>query len=83
VPFWLLAAIAIACGVLLSEELVPFAVVETITGVTHRQLLPATKLAKHGWRVESASAPLTLLPFTVISDEPFPRIFSLADRPRT
>jgi hypothetical protein len=30
-----------------------------------------TIVAKHSWRVESASLPLTLLPFTAIWDEPY------------
>ena len=58
--------VALLCG-----PLVLFAVGETSPAVTRRQLLAATKLAKHRWRVESASAPLTLLPFTAIWDEPY------------
>jgi uncharacterized protein len=56
---------------LLSGPIVLFAVGETSPVVTRRQLLAAMKLAKHSWRVESASAPLTLLPFTAIWDEPY------------
>jgi len=56
---------------LLSGPLVLFAIGETSPAVTRRQLLAATKLGNGSWRVESASGPLTLLPFTAISDEPY------------
>jgi DUF1680 family protein len=58
--------VALLCG-----PIVLFAVGESLPAVTRWQLLAATKAAKHSWRVESAAAPLTLLPFTAISDEPY------------
>ena len=58
--------VALLCG-----PIVLFAVGESLPAVTRRQLLAATKAAKHSWRVELAAAPLTLLPFTAISDEPY------------
>jgi DUF1680 family protein len=58
--------VALLCG-----PIVLFAVGDAVPAVTRRQLLAATKSAKHSWRVESASRPLTLLPFTAISDEPY------------
>jgi DUF1680 family protein len=58
--------VALLCG-----PIVLFAVGETLPALTRGQLLAATKLAKHSWRAESASAPLTLLPFTAIRDEPY------------
>jgi DUF1680 family protein len=58
--------VALLCG-----PLVLFAIGDTSPAVTRQQLLTATKQAKDGWRVETAAAPLTLLPFTAISDEPY------------
>jgi uncharacterized protein len=58
--------VALLCG-----PLVLFAIGETSPAVTRRQLLAATKLGNGSWRAESASRPLTLLPFTAISDEPY------------
>jgi DUF1680 family protein len=56
---------------LLVGPLVLFAMGETAPAVARRQLLAATKSAKNSWRVETAAAPLTMLPFTSISDEPY------------
>jgi DUF1680 family protein len=58
--------VALLCG-----PLVLFAVGETSPAVTRHQLLSATKQARDSWRVETAAAPLTLRPFTGISDEPY------------
>jgi uncharacterized protein len=56
---------------LLSGPLVLFAVGETPPQVTRQQLLSAAKQAKDRWKVRTTAAPLTLLPFTGISDEPY------------
>ena len=56
---------------LLSGPLVLFAVGETSPTVTRRQVLSAMKQAKDSWKVLTSTVPLTLLPFTGISDEPY------------
>ena len=57
--------VALLCG-----PLVLFAIGERPPVVTSQQLLAAKK-AGESWRVESSGAPLNLLPFTAISDEPY------------
>jgi hypothetical protein len=61
-----LDAVARLCG-----PLVLFAVTETATAVTRPQLLAAAKLGSQNWQVQTTAAPLKLLPFTAISDEPY------------
>jgi len=56
---------------LLSGPLVLFAITEKPPKVTSLQLLAAKKTAGQSWQVETAAAPLTMLPFTAISDEQY------------
>jgi len=56
---------------LLSGPLVLFAITEAAPGVTRQQLLSAKKTGEQKWQVETAAAPLNLLPFTAISDEQY------------
>jgi hypothetical protein len=58
--------VALLCG-----PLVLFAVTDSAPAVTRRQLLSARKLGEENWQVETAAAPLKMLPFTAISDEPY------------
>jgi hypothetical protein len=48
-----------------------FAVTSTPPVVTSRQLLAAKKTGLQNWQVETAAAPLNMLPFTAISDEQY------------
>ena len=54
---------------LLSGPLVLFAI--TPPKVTSQQLLAARKIGAQSWHVETSAAPLTMLPFTAISDEQY------------
>ena len=56
---------------LLSGPLVLFAITETPPKVTSQQLLAARKIGAQSWHVETSAAPLTMLPFTAISDEQY------------
>jgi DUF1680 family protein len=56
--------VALLCG-----PLVLFAIGDTSPAVTRQQLLAAAKTEKNNWRAETAGTPLTLMPFTAISDE--------------
>jgi DUF1680 family protein len=58
--------VALVCG-----PLVLFAITEAQPAVTSKQLLSAKKVGAQKWQVETAAAPLTLLPFTSISDEQY------------
>jgi DUF1680 family protein len=58
--------VALLCG-----PLVLFGAGETAPAVTRQQLLAATESGKQSWRAETAGAPLSLVPFTSISDEPY------------
>jgi hypothetical protein len=48
-----------------------FAITEKPTKVTSQQLLAARKIGAQNWHVETSAAPLTMLPFTAISDEQY------------
>jgi DUF1680 family protein len=55
---------------LMRGPLVLFPVTENVPAVTRAQLLAASRLPKAaGWQANTASGPLTLLPFTGIADE--------------
>jgi DUF1680 family protein len=56
---------------LLSGPLVLFAIGDRQPKVTSQQLLAAKKVGSQSWRVETAATPLTMLPFTGISDEQY------------
>ena len=58
--------VALLCG-----PLVLFAITNAPPDVIARQLLAAKKTGNQSWQVETATAPLNLLPFTAISDEPY------------
>jgi len=56
---------------LLSGPLVLFAMTDKTLPVSAKQLLAAKKRGAQEWRIESASGPVKLLPFTAIGDEPY------------
>jgi DUF1680 family protein len=56
---------------LLSGPLVLFAITSQAPVVTREQLLAAKQTGQQKWVAETAFAPLTLLPFTAIADEPY------------
>jgi DUF1680 family protein len=56
---------------LLSGPLVLFAVADKTAAVTRDQLLAAKKTGPQTWQANTAATPLTLLPFTAISDEQY------------
>lgn len=58
--------VALLCG-----PLVLFAITDTPQAVTRQQLLSANKVGEQKWEVETATAPLSMLPFTAISDEQY------------
>ena len=58
--------VALLCG-----PLVLFAVTEAQPAVSGKQLLSAKNVGDQKWQVDTAAAPLTMLPFTAISDEPY------------
>jgi hypothetical protein len=48
-----------------------FAVTGGDPGVTRKQLLAAKPAGSRRWQVETASGPMTMLPFTEIEDETY------------
>ncbi len=56
---------------LLSGPLVLFAIGDKLPAITPAQLLAARKVAAQKWQAQTASGPITLLPFTAIDDEPY------------
>jgi uncharacterized protein len=58
--------VALLCG-----PLVLFPLTDTAPALTRRHLLAATKISDRVWQVESSPAPLRLLPFTSLSDDPY------------
>jgi uncharacterized protein len=56
---------------LLSGPLVLFAITDKPPAVTSQQLLAAKKMGQQNWQVETAAAPLKMLPFTAIEDEQY------------
>jgi DUF1680 family protein len=56
---------------LVSGPLVLFAVAENAPSITSHQLMGAKKVGAKKWQVETATAPLTLLPFTEIGEEQY------------
>jgi len=56
---------------LLSGPLVLFALNDSAPSITRSQLLAAKKVATSRWQSETASSPLTFLPFTAINNEPY------------
>jgi DUF1680 family protein len=58
--------VALLCG-----PLVLFAITGTPPVVTGQQLLAAKKIGQQNWQVETAAAPLNMLPFTAIADEQY------------
>lgn len=56
--------VALLCG-----PLVLFAITEGQPAVTGKQLLAAKRVAAQKWQVETAAAPIAMLPFTAIADE--------------
>jgi hypothetical protein len=58
--------VALLCG-----PLVLFAITGTPPVVTGQQLLRARKTGPQNWQVETAAAPLPMLPFTAIADEQY------------
>lgn len=58
--------VALLCG-----PLVLFAISETAPSVTTQQLLAAKKAGQQSWKVETAAGPMSMLPFTAISDQQY------------
>lgn len=58
--------VALLCG-----PLVLFAITDAAPAVTRQQLLSAKKIGEQKWQVETATARLTMLPFTAVSDEQY------------
>jgi hypothetical protein len=58
--------VALLCG-----PLVLFAITNMPPVVSSRQLLAAKKTGPQNWQVETANAPLNMLPFTAIADEQY------------
>lgn len=58
--------VALLCG-----PLALFAITDTQPVVTSGQLLAAKKTGQQNWQVETAAAPLNMLPFTAIADEQY------------
>jgi DUF1680 family protein len=58
--------VALLCG-----PLVLFAITDAPPTVTARQLLAAKKTGQQSWQVETASGPLSMLPFTAVEDQPY------------
>jgi hypothetical protein len=56
---------------LMNGPLVLFAVTGGDPGVTRKQLLAAKPAGSRRWQVETASGPMTMLPFTEIEDETY------------
>jgi uncharacterized protein len=56
---------------LLAGPLVLFAITDRKPTVSARQLLAAAKDGQKSWRVETAGAPIRMLPFTEIADEAY------------
>jgi hypothetical protein len=56
---------------LLSGPLVLFAITDAQPTISSKQLLAAKKLGAQKWHAETSAAPLTMLPFTAISDEQY------------
>ena len=56
---------------LMNGPLVLFAIANAAPAVTRKQLLAATRSGSQRWAVETASGPMTLLPFTEIRDEQY------------
>jgi uncharacterized protein len=56
---------------LLSGPLVLFAITDKPPQLTRQQLLAAQKNGSQSWQVETAAAPLKMLPFTTIADEQY------------
>jgi hypothetical protein len=58
--------VALLCG-----PLVLFAITKAPPNVTSRQLLAAKKTAEEEWQVETATGPMSMLPFTGIADQQY------------
>jgi hypothetical protein len=58
--------VALLCG-----PLVLFSITNTAPDVTSRQLLAAKKTAGQEWQVETATGPMSMLPFTGIADQQY------------
>jgi hypothetical protein len=58
--------VALLCG-----PLVLFAITKAPPNVTSRQLLAAKKTAEEEWQVETATGPMSMLPFSGISDQQY------------
>jgi uncharacterized protein len=56
---------------LLRGPLVLFPIAPASRKITRQQLLSATNVGSGKWQVETASAPMTMLPFTAIDDEQY------------
>jgi len=56
---------------LLRGPLVLFPIAPASRKITRRQLLNATNAGAGKWQVETASTPMTMLPFTAIEDEQY------------
>jgi DUF1680 family protein len=56
---------------LLMGPVVLFSVTDADPKITRGQLLAAKKTGAQSWQVESASGPVTMLPFIEIGDEPY------------
>lgn len=58
--------VALLCG-----PLVLFAIADAPPSVTARQLLSAKKTGAREWKIETAGGSTSMLPFTVIADQPY------------
>jgi hypothetical protein len=58
--------VALLCG-----PLVLFAITKAPPNVTSRQLLAAKKTEEQKWQVETANGPMSMLPFTGITNEQY------------
>ena len=55
----------------LHGPIVLFAVTNTARGVARKQLLAAKRSGPQTWEIETASGPVSMLPFTVIGDQQY------------
>jgi uncharacterized protein len=58
--------VALLCG-----PLVLFAITDAPSSVTAQQLLAAKRIGNHEWQVEATGGSMSMLPFTIIEDQPY------------
>jgi hypothetical protein len=65
--------VALLCG-----PLVLFAITNAPPSITARQLLAAKRTGRSEWQVETAGGSVSMLPFTVIEDQPYSTYLTVA-----